>query len=162
MCVKDEIVMKRNERKGKEEGEKKAFDIMSDDCKNPSEWWFVLHFPVDEICTTADCTQSGKHCVFVCAFSLLSHSKGFDFSQRRAEWENWDCCRSQGISDILRENGLFNCDYIASKSKTVIKQTETALISRNMLHRVIVLWSRLNNSKRSWVASNGYKQVSTA
>lgn len=40
---------------------------------------FVLQFPVDEICTTADCTKSGKHRVFVCAFSLLSHSKGFNF-----------------------------------------------------------------------------------
>lgn len=29
-----------------------------------------LHFLLDEICTTADCTQSGKYsvCLFVCLF----------------------------------------------------------------------------------------------
>lgn len=76
------------------------------------------------------------------AVSLLSPSKGFDFSQRRTEWgKNIETAAGAGgFQTYLEENGLFKCEYVASKSK----QWSAQICCKG----VIVPGSPLNSSTR--------------
>lgn len=77
-----------------------------------------LHFPTDEICTTADCTQSGKCCVFV-PFLYCLHLKALIFHRggQNGKKEIETAAGAGGFQTYLEENGLFKCEYVASKSK---------------------------------------------
>lgn len=117
----------RDEKTGGER--EQAFNIMTDGYKNPTEWWFVLHFPLDEICTTADCTQSGRYCVSspYSVIHLLYRCEGSDFLEKGRMANLRQLQKLRGSRQ--RENGHF-------------------LIIRNMPQKVIVLSSSPNKSTR--------------
>lgn len=88
---------------------RKTVDTQSYNCKHFTDWWFLS--PADEMCTTADCTQSGKHRVMVWfTFPLIVNIGIFRFEDDHTREE------VQRVLDMLWENSHIHCEYPFSQT----------------------------------------------